>query len=163
ICIVHPRVDIDWDYVAVQRPLLLTVGALVSGPGVAAPARPRRRVLGATVGGGALPARYSLPPPWHAQRSLAAAGTAAAHLRLAGPVHADGAWAERRGVADVAEEVAEGLNATCRGVGRAGAAVSVQDDDGGFASLESRLLRGRGGLRAMTWCAGRRRRFAQMV
>src|SRR5205823_11695813 len=83
--------------------------------------------------------------------------------RVAGPVHDDGAWARRRGVADVAEEVAEGLNAVCRGVSRAGAAVSVQDDDGGFASLESRLLRGRGGLLAMTWCAGRRRRFAQMV
>src|SRR5439155_20670090 len=44
LCIVHSFVDIDWDYVGVQGPLFLTVGALVSGPGVAARPWPRRRL-----------------------------------------------------------------------------------------------------------------------
>src|SRR5205823_8893577 len=39
ICIVHSLVDIDWDYVAVQGPLFLTVGALVGRPPDAAPRR----------------------------------------------------------------------------------------------------------------------------
>src|SRR5437867_3933616 len=40
ICILHSLVDIDWDYVAVQGPLFLTVGALVTRPSEAA--APRR-------------------------------------------------------------------------------------------------------------------------
>ena len=40
VCLVHSLVDIDWDYISVQGPLFLTVGALVSGPGTA-----RRRLI----------------------------------------------------------------------------------------------------------------------
>jgi len=82
ICIVHSLVDIDWDFVAVQGPLFLTVGTLVSGPGVAMPARSRRRLFGATVGVCALAALYSLASPWLAGRSLDSAWTDLAHLRL---------------------------------------------------------------------------------
>ena len=32
LCFVHSWVDIDWDFIAVQGPLFLTLGALVSGP-----------------------------------------------------------------------------------------------------------------------------------
>ena len=39
ICILHSLVDIDWDYVAVQGPLFLTVGALVTRPSEAAALR----------------------------------------------------------------------------------------------------------------------------
>jgi hypothetical protein len=80
ICIVHSLVDIDWEYVAVQGPLFLTVGALASGPGGAA--RPRRWLVSATVGVCALAALYSLASPWLSRRSLDAAWNDAAHLRL---------------------------------------------------------------------------------
>src|SRR5438874_1389163 len=32
VCLLHSLVDIDWDYVAVQGPVFLTVGALATGP-----------------------------------------------------------------------------------------------------------------------------------
>ena len=42
LCFVHSWVDIDWDFIAVQGPLFLTVGALVSG----GPATPTLRAGG---------------------------------------------------------------------------------------------------------------------
>jgi hypothetical protein len=63
ICILHSLVDIDWDYVAVQGPLFLTVGALVAEPS-AAVGRRRSFVGVAAVGVVALAALYSLVSPW---------------------------------------------------------------------------------------------------
>jgi O-Antigen ligase len=68
ICILHSLVDIDWDYVAVQGPLFLTVGALVTGP-VAAPSR-RSWLGGAAVFVCALAALYSLISPWLADNRV---------------------------------------------------------------------------------------------
>jgi hypothetical protein len=68
ICILHTLVDIDWDYVAVQGPLFLTVGALVAGPSPA-PAR-RSPLSSAAVGVCALAALYSLISPWLADNRV---------------------------------------------------------------------------------------------
>jgi O-antigen ligase/polysaccharide polymerase Wzy-like membrane protein len=69
ICFLHSFVDIDWDYVAVQGPLFLVVGALAAGP----PA-PRRGWLPAVAAGiCALAAVYSLASPWLAQQRMNAA------------------------------------------------------------------------------------------
>jgi hypothetical protein len=69
ICMVHSLVDIDWDYVAVQGPLFLTIGALAAGP-----PRARRGWLPAAVAGAcALAALYSLASPWLAKERLNAA------------------------------------------------------------------------------------------
>ena len=75
LCFVHSWVDIDWDFIAVQGPLFLTVGALVSGPatpGVAA----RRWLVSAAVGICALAALYSVTSPWLAENRVAAAYSA---------------------------------------------------------------------------------------
>src|SRR2546426_3102792 len=68
ICLVHSLVDIDSDYVAVQGPLFLTVGALVTGP----PESSARRgwLTPAAVGVCALAALYSLASPWLADNRL---------------------------------------------------------------------------------------------
>src|SRR6185312_14375857 len=58
LCFVHSWVDIDWDFIAVQGPLFLTLGALVSGP--AAPGSARRWLVSAAVGIFALAALYSV-------------------------------------------------------------------------------------------------------
>ena len=59
ICVVHSLVDIDWDYLAVQGPLFLTIGALA-----AVPAPPRRNWLAAAaIGVCALGAVWSLASP----------------------------------------------------------------------------------------------------
>ena len=71
LCFVHSWVDIDWDFIAVQGPLFLTVGALVSGP--AAPIPARRWLASAAVGVCALAAVYSLASPWLAGNRVAAA------------------------------------------------------------------------------------------
>ena len=71
VCVAHSLVDIDWDYVAVQGPLFLTVGALASGDG--GPAPRRRWVFGAAVGVCALAALYSLMSPWLAEHRVNAA------------------------------------------------------------------------------------------
>jgi len=71
LCFVHSFVDIDWDFVAVQGPLFLTVGALVSGPAPPIPAR--RWLASAAVGVCALAALYSLASPWLAANRVAAA------------------------------------------------------------------------------------------
>ena len=71
VCVVHSLVDIDWDYVAVQGPLFLVIGALVAKtPG----ARPRRPWLrSAVIAVSALAALYSLASPWLANQRLNAA------------------------------------------------------------------------------------------
>jgi hypothetical protein len=69
---VHSWVDIDWDFIAVQGPLFLTVGALVSGAAIPTPAR-RRWLVSATIGVCALAALYSVTSPWLATNRLAAA------------------------------------------------------------------------------------------
>jgi tetratricopeptide (TPR) repeat protein len=81
VCLVHSLVDIDWDYVAVQGPLFLTVGALVSRPGRV---QTRRRwLLAAAIGVSALTALYSLSSPWLANHRLSAAYDALARGNLA--------------------------------------------------------------------------------
>jgi tetratricopeptide (TPR) repeat protein len=76
LCVVHSFVDIDWDFIAVQGPLFLTVGALVAAPArspvaVAAPAR--RWLVSATVAVCALAALYSLASPWLSENRVNAA------------------------------------------------------------------------------------------
>jgi O-Antigen ligase len=81
ICIAHSVVDIDWDYVAVQGPLFMTVGALVSE---GRELRPRRRwLLSAAVIVCALAALYSLASPWLADNRLDAAYDALVDRRFA--------------------------------------------------------------------------------
>jgi len=74
LCFVHSWVDIDWDFVAVQGPLFLTVGALVSGPATPVPAR--RWLISGAVGVCALAALYSVTSPWLAANRVAAANDA---------------------------------------------------------------------------------------
>jgi hypothetical protein len=81
LCFVHVLVDIDWDYVAVQGPLLLTVGWFVARP---EPAPQRRWLLSAAIGVCALAALYSLASPWLSNRRLDAAYDAVGRLDLAG-------------------------------------------------------------------------------
>ena len=75
LCVVHSFVDIDWDFLAVQGPLFLTVGMLVSGPapitlrGTAA----RRWLATAAVLVFGVTAAYSLASPWLSSNRLAAA------------------------------------------------------------------------------------------
>ena len=79
-CACSTPVDIDWDYVAVQGPLFLTVGAFV-----ALPPRPLRRTVAAArprVGVCALAALYSFASPWLADRSLDAAYDAVGRLAI---------------------------------------------------------------------------------
>jgi O-antigen ligase/polysaccharide polymerase Wzy-like membrane protein len=75
LCFVHSWVDIDWDFVAVQGPLFLTVGALVSG-GPATPIPARRWLVSGAVGVCALAALYSVTSPWLAANRVAAANDA---------------------------------------------------------------------------------------
>jgi hypothetical protein len=74
LCFVHSWVDLDWDFVAVQGPLFLTVGALVSGPATPMPAR--RWVVSGAVGVCALAALYSVTSPWLSANRVAAANDA---------------------------------------------------------------------------------------
>jgi hypothetical protein len=69
VALAHSLVDIDWDYVAVQGPVFLTLGALAAGP-----PRPRRGWLPA-LGAGvcALAAVYSLASPWLSDQRLSKA------------------------------------------------------------------------------------------
>jgi O-Antigen ligase len=80
LCVVHSFVDIDWDFVAVQGPLFLAVGALVAAParsrvgvGVGAAAPARRWLVPAAVGVCALAALYSLASPWLSENRVNAA------------------------------------------------------------------------------------------
>jgi O-antigen ligase len=72
LCFVHSWVDIDWDFIAVQGPLFLTLGALVSGPATPI-GGPRRRLLSATILVCALAALYSMTSPWLATNRVGAA------------------------------------------------------------------------------------------
>ena len=68
LCVVHSLVDIDWDYVAVQGPFFLLVGALVSGP--PRPPSGLRWLRSAVLALAALAALYSLASPWLADRRV---------------------------------------------------------------------------------------------
>ncbi|HSC74555.1 MAG TPA: O-antigen ligase family protein [Gaiellaceae bacterium] len=90
VCFLHSFVDIDWDYIAVQGPLFLLIGALLAGP-------PRARSgwlvpLAAAVC--ALAAVYSLASPWLSERRLNSAFDAAAGGNLLGAL--DRAQSARR-------------------------------------------------------------------
>jgi hypothetical protein len=67
-------VDIDWDFIAVQGLLFLTVGALVSGP--ATPVPGRRWLVSGAVAVCALAALYSVTSPWLAVNRITAANDA---------------------------------------------------------------------------------------
>jgi O-Antigen ligase len=71
VCVVHSVVDIDWDYVAVQGPLFLVVGALASAPG--APSTRRGWLWPAAIGLAAVAVLYSLASPYLSQRKVDAA------------------------------------------------------------------------------------------
>ena len=71
LCFVHSWVDIDWDFIAVQGPLFLTVGALVSGPAPSIPAR--RWLVSGVVAVLALAVLYSVTSPWLAANRITAA------------------------------------------------------------------------------------------
>jgi hypothetical protein len=75
LCFVHSWVDIDWDFIAVQGPLFLTVGALVSGPATPIPGR-RRWLVSAAIGVCALAALYSVTSPWLSVNRVNAANDA---------------------------------------------------------------------------------------
>jgi O-Antigen ligase len=77
-CFVHSWIDIDWDFIAVQGPLFLTLGALVSGPATPTPGRRRWLVSGA-IGVCALAGLYSVTSPWLAVNRVNAANDAIAH------------------------------------------------------------------------------------
>ena len=81
ICVLHTLVDIDWDYIAVQGPLMLVVGALVGGPATVVPRR--RWLLAAATAVFAVAALYSLLSPWLAERRVDAAYDAFARVDLA--------------------------------------------------------------------------------
>jgi O-Antigen ligase len=68
ICILHTLVDIDWDYLAVQGPLFLTVGALVTRPSNELPRR--SWITSAGVAVCAVTALYSLASPWLADNRV---------------------------------------------------------------------------------------------
>jgi tetratricopeptide (TPR) repeat protein len=70
LCVLHSLVDIDWDYVAVQGPLFLIVGALVARP---APRTGRRWPVAGAIVVCALAGLYSLASPWLADRLVSRA------------------------------------------------------------------------------------------
>jgi hypothetical protein len=80
VCLLHSFVDIDWDYIAVQGPLFLLVGALLAGP----PTVRRGWLVPAVAALCALAAVYSLASPWLSQRQLNAAYDAAEQGNLLG-------------------------------------------------------------------------------
>jgi O-Antigen ligase len=81
VCVLHALVDIDWDYIAVQGPLLLGVGTLAARP-TERLQRPRWPFVG-LVGVAALAALYSLASPWLAGQRLSAAYDAIGRLDAA--------------------------------------------------------------------------------
>jgi O-Antigen ligase len=82
VCVLHSFVDIDWDYVAVQGPLFLLVGALIAGP----PAVRRTWLPAVAAAVCALAAVYSLASPWLSTHRLDAAFDAAEHGNLLGAI-----------------------------------------------------------------------------
>lgn len=82
VCVLHSFVDIDWDFIAVQGPLFLLVGALLAGP-----PRPRGGwLLPAAAVVVALAAIYSLASPWLSNERLNASLDAAEHGNLIGAI-----------------------------------------------------------------------------
>jgi hypothetical protein len=79
LCLLHILIDMDWDYVAVQGPLFMSVGWFVALP--PRPGRPRW-LLSAAIGVCALAALYSFASPWLADRRLDAAYDAVGRLDL---------------------------------------------------------------------------------
>jgi hypothetical protein len=80
VVLVHSLVDIDWNYVAVQGPVFLTLGALAAGP-----PRPRRGWLPALAAGVcALAAVYSLASPWLSDQRLSTAYDSVVSANLLG-------------------------------------------------------------------------------
>jgi tetratricopeptide (TPR) repeat protein len=82
VCVLHSFVDIDWDYIAVQGPLFLLVGALLAGP----PTPRRGWLIPAAAVVCALAAVYSLASPWLSDRRLNAALDAATSNNLIGAI-----------------------------------------------------------------------------
>jgi tetratricopeptide (TPR) repeat protein len=80
ICFLHSFFVIDWDYIAVQGPLFLTVGALAAGP----PRARRGWLPAAAVGLCALAAVYSLASPWLSQHRYNTALDSVTNLNLIG-------------------------------------------------------------------------------
>jgi hypothetical protein len=81
--VVHSLVDFDWDFVAVTAPFMLSVGALLGGPGVV---RDEPRSVWSPVPAAvAVAIAISLLTPWLAERSTESAQTAIADGR---PLHA---------------------------------------------------------------------------
>ena len=80
VAVLHSFGDIDWDYLAVQGPLFLLVGALLAGPPVAR----RGWLLPAAAFVCALAAVYSLGSPWLSEQRYNAALDTAASLNLIG-------------------------------------------------------------------------------
>jgi O-Antigen ligase len=80
VCFLHSFVDIDWDYIAVQGPLFLLVGALLAGP----PTPRRGWLVPAIAALCALAAVYSLASPWLSVQRLNAAYDAAEQGNLLG-------------------------------------------------------------------------------
>jgi hypothetical protein len=76
--VLHSLVDFDWDFVAVTAPFLLSVGALLGGPGVVREARPVWSPVPAAV---AVVVAISLLTPWLAQRATDSARAAIASGR----------------------------------------------------------------------------------
>jgi hypothetical protein len=80
VCFLHSFVDIDWDYISVQGPLFLLIGALLAGP-------PRARtgvLLPVAAAVCALAAVYSLASPWLSEQKLNSALDAATSGNLVG-------------------------------------------------------------------------------
>src|SRR3954447_16868028 len=80
VCVLHSFVDIDWDYVGVQGPLFLLVGALIAGP----PARRRGWLPAVAAGVCALAGVYSLASPWLSVQRYNAALDSATSLNALG-------------------------------------------------------------------------------
>ena len=80
VCVLHSFVDIDWDYIAVQGPLFLLVGALIAGP----PAMRRGWLVPVVAAVCALAAVYSLASPWLSEQRLNSALDAAEQNNLLG-------------------------------------------------------------------------------
>src|SRR4029450_13193584 len=81
--VLHSLVDFDWDFVAVTAPFMLSVGALLGGPGVVRD--DPRSVWSPVPAAVAVAIAISLLTPWLAERSTDSAQTAIADGR---PLHA---------------------------------------------------------------------------
>jgi hypothetical protein len=77
--VLHSLVDFDWDFVAVTGPFLLSVGALLGGPGVVRDAP--RLVWSPLPAAVAIAVALSLLTPWFAERATDSARTAIAEGR----------------------------------------------------------------------------------